>query len=96
MQTAEEPTNIFEALLAVPGPDDPDNPDNPEIIKGDLNGDERVSIEDVMAACRVLARRNTGAEPNADEIARGDLTGDNKVSIEDIMAICRIIARQKA
>ncbi|HIZ83276.1 MAG TPA: glycoside hydrolase family 127 protein [Firmicutes bacterium] len=96
VQTAEEPTNIFEALLAVPGPDDPDNPDNPEIIKGDLNGDERVSIEDVMAACRVLARRNTGAEPNADEIARGDLTGDNKVSIEDIMAICRIIARQKA
>ena len=61
-----------------------------------MNGDERVSIEDVMAACRVLARRNTGAEPNADEIARGDLTGDNKVSIEDIMAICRIIARQKA
>src|SRR5699024_4734324 len=34
-----------------------------EIIKGDMNGDQKVDITDVMAACRVLARKNTGMTP---------------------------------
>ena len=63
-------------------------------MKGDLTGDGKVAIEDVMAACRILARNNTGTQPSGDEIARGDLTGDKKITIEDIMAICRILARQ--
>ena len=62
------------------------------LIKGDVTGDGRVSIEDVMAACRILARKNTGSLPNDNEIARADLTGDDKVTIEDIMAICRVLA----
>lgn len=64
------------------------------VLKGDLDGDGKVSITDVMQACKVLARKNMGDKPNADEIARGDLNGDRDVSIEDIMAICKILARQ--
>lgn len=64
------------------------------VLKGDLDGDGEVSITDVMQACKILARKNAGSNPNTDEIARGDLNGDGDVSIEDIMAICKILANQ--
>ncbi len=64
------------------------------LIKGDVTGDGRVAIEDVMAACRILARKNTNIDPDDDEIARGDVTKDGEITIEDIMAICRILAQQ--
>ena len=67
-----------------------------EIIKGDLDGDGDVDIQDVMLACRVLARKNTGALPDDDELARGDMNGDGKIAIEDIMSICRVLARKQA
>lgn len=66
----------------------------PSIVKGDLTGDGSVTIEDVMAACRILARKNTGNDPTGDELARGDLTGDGSIQIDDIMSICRILARK--
>lgn len=64
-----------------------------DILPGDMDGSGTVDIRDVMSACRILARQNTGSYPSADEIARGDLTGDGKIRIEDVMAICRILAR---
>ena len=64
------------------------------IQKGDLDEDGKVTIADVMEACKVLARKSGGDKPSADEIARGDLNGDGDISIEDIMAICKILARQ--
>ncbi len=64
------------------------------VIKGDLTGDGLVRIEDVMAACRILARQAGGDEPTDAELERGDLTGDGHIRIEDIMSICRILARQ--
>ncbi|HIZ83945.1 MAG TPA: hypothetical protein H9668_05960 [Firmicutes bacterium] len=66
-----------------------------EIIKGDLNNDSKVDIQDVMALCRVIARKNTGSDPNQDEINRGDLTGDGEIRIEDVMALCRKLAADK-
>ena len=66
----------------------------PGILKGDLNGDNQVDIQDVMAACKILARKNSQMVPTPDEIARGDMTGDGDVTIEDIMAICKVLARQ--
>lgn len=63
------------------------------IPAGDLNGDGRVTIEDVMAACKIIARQQSGGAPDAAEIQRGDLNGDGRVTIEDVMAICKIIAR---
>ena len=64
-----------------------------EIIPGDLTGDGKVSIEDVMAACRVIARKANGQQPLPDELARGDMNDDGKMLIEDVMSICRILAR---
>ena len=54
--------------------------------------DEPYTIEDVMAACRVVARNNAGGEPTSDELARYDMNGDSAVLIDDIMAICRELA----
>lgn len=64
------------------------------MIPGDMNGDGKVTIEDVMEACKVLARRSAGKEPTADEMARGNLDGDKSFTINDVMEICKILARR--
>ncbi|HIZ84726.1 MAG TPA: family 78 glycoside hydrolase catalytic domain [Firmicutes bacterium] len=66
--------------------------EGPDIIPGDMDDNGKVDIVDVMAACRVLARKNTGMPASPDEILRGDLSGDDTITIEDIMLICRVIA----
>ena len=66
----------------------------PAVIKGDMNGNGKVTIEDVMAACRVLARKNTGSDPNSVEMLRGDMNEDGKFLIDDIMGICRVLAQK--
>ena len=58
----------------------------------DLTGDGKVNDSDVMAACRVLARKSMNIDPTDDEVRRGDLNGDTTVSIVDVMAICKLIA----
>lgn len=65
----------------------------PEIRKGDLNEDGKIDIKDVMALCRVLARKNTGAKPEEKELALGDMDEDGSIMIQDIMLLCREIAR---
>ena len=67
---------------------------NPDVIPGDMNRDGRVTIEDVMEACKVLARRSAGKEPTADKMLRGNLDGDNAFTITDVMEICKILARR--
>ena len=62
------------------------------IVPGDLTGDGRVDISDVMAACRVLARISMNQQPTVDEVARGDLNGDHLITITDVMNICKILA----
>ena len=63
-------------------------------LAGDLTGDGKVNISDVMAACKVLARKSAGVEPTPEEIERGDLTGEGKITITDVMAICKILAQK--
>ena len=63
------------------------------ILKGDMNGDGSVDITDVMAACRVLARKAADIPPTPEELARGDVDGRDGITISDVMAICRILAR---
>lgn len=63
---------------------------------GDMDADGTVDIQDVMLACRVLARSNAAQKPSDEELAHGDLDGDKKVTISDIMLICRILARTSA
>ena len=65
------------------------------IVKGDLNGDGKVNITDVMACCKVLARKSANQDPTEDEIARGDMNGDGFVTITDVMAICKALAQRE-
>ena len=65
-----------------------------EIVPGDLNKDGKVTVTDVMEACRVLARKSAGQKPTDDEIARGDLNGNHDVDITDVMEICRKLVRK--
>ena len=67
-------------------------PASQPVIPGDMDGNGRVDIADVMAACKVLARQTAGTPPTPQEIERGDLTGEGRVAIDDVMAICKIIA----
>ena len=60
---------------------------------GDVNGDGDIDIQDVMAACRILARKNSGDEPSNEELAKADMNGDKAIDILDVMLICRILAR---
>ena len=87
VKTAGEPANIFDSLLDTAGP-------GPVIVKGDLTGDGKVNVSDVMACCRVLARKSSGQEPTKDEIARGDMTGEGEITITDVMMLCKTIAQK--
>ena len=64
------------------------------LVPGDMDKDDLVTIQDVMEACKVLARKSAGKEPTADEMARGNLDGDDAFTINDVMEICKILARK--
>ena len=64
------------------------------VLKGDLNGDGKVNISDVMEACKVLARKSAGQPPTEEEIDRGDLDGNGTVNITDVMGICKKLANK--
>ena len=64
-----------------------------DIVPGDLDKDDGVTIADVMEACKVMARESTGSDPTDEEIQRGDLDGDGEITIADVMEICKILAR---
>ena len=67
---------------------------DPDYILGDMNDDKRVDIQDVMEACKVLARKAGGKAPTAEEMKRGDVDGNNVFDINDVMEICKILARK--
>ena len=71
-----------------------DEMEDPDFVAGDLDRDGKVAIEDVMEACKVLARKSVEQSPTAEEIERGDLDGDGDVTIADVMEICKILARR--
>ena len=63
-------------------------------LPGDMNNNGSVAIDDVMEACKVLARKSAGKTPTADEMLRGNLDGDEAFTITDVMEICKILARR--
>ncbi len=65
-----------------------------DIVPGDMDGNGEVTIQDVMEACKVLARQSAGKAPTEDEMKRGNLDGDDKFTITDVMEICKILARK--
>ena len=56
-------------------------------IKGDINGDEKVDVEDVNAAINIILE----LKPASFYPGNADVNGDNKVDIEDVNAIINII-----
>ncbi|MCI8360274.1 MAG: hypothetical protein HFE86_02935, partial [Clostridiales bacterium] len=64
------------------------------VVPGDMDGNGEVTIQDVMEACKVLARQSAGKAPTEDEMLRGSLDGDDKFTITDVMEICKILARK--
>ncbi|MCI8359910.1 MAG: hypothetical protein HFE86_01055 [Clostridiales bacterium] len=68
--------------------------DQLSIKGGDMDGSGGVTIQDVMEACKVLARQSAGKPPTEDEMIRGNLDGDKVFSISDVMEICKILARK--
>ncbi|MCI8360288.1 MAG: hypothetical protein HFE86_03015 [Clostridiales bacterium] len=69
-------------------------PGGPIHSVGDMNGNGRIAIDDVMELCKVLARQSAGSKPTAVELERGDLNGDGSITIEDVMELCKVLARQ--
>lgn len=65
------------------------------VLKGDMDGNGGVDIQDVMAACRVLARKNLGEKITPQELAAGDMDENGDIDIQDIMSICRTLARNQ-
>ena len=63
--------------------------DNDETLKGDVNGDEKISIADARALLVAIANGETDDETL---IEVGDLNGDEKISIADARALLVIIA----
>ncbi|MCI8361247.1 MAG: hypothetical protein HFE86_07940 [Clostridiales bacterium] len=67
---------------------------DPDFVPGDMDKNGEVTIQDVMEACKVLARQSAGKAPTEDEMLRGDLDGDKRFTIGDVMEICKILARK--
>lgn len=60
------------------------------VLRGDLNGDGRVSVHDIVRLRRILV----GLEPEV-PLARGDVNGDGRISVHDLVALRRLILQQK-
>jgi rhamnogalacturonan endolyase len=62
-----------------------------ESIPGDVNGDGKVNVGDIMAVINIMAQ-STSNLPQPGEAIPGDVNGDGKVNVGDIMAVINIMA----
>ena len=58
-------------------------------IKGDMDGDEEITVTDALAALRFSVRL---AVPQAVDYAVGDMDGDGEITVTDALAILRMAA----
>ena len=61
----------------------------PDPIVGDVNGDEKVDVDDVNAVINIIL----GATASDELRAASNVTGDGKVDVEDVNAIINIILK---
>ena len=59
--------------------------DQPEPLKGDVNGDEKVDISDVVAVINTMAGETTFKDTS-------DVNNDDKTDISDVVMIINIMA----
>lgn len=58
-------------------------------VKGDIDGDGKVSVKDLLSFRRALAG---GAELDEAALARADFNGDGRVNLKDVLALRRAFA----
>ena len=64
--------------------------DVPMYIKGDFDGDEKITVADALAALRIAARI---AECSDTELLIGDIDADGEITVADALAILRVAAK---
>lgn len=65
------------------------DPDYSPTVRGDVNGDGRVTVSDINYLCRILAGVLT---PNSAERASADVNEDGRITVSDINMLKRILA----
>ena len=89
-ETAE---SLTVTAVSVANPAVSDSLELPIHLRGDLDKNGSVDIQDVMSLCRVIARQMAGQTPSDEEVFLGSLDGDTEIAITDVMEVCRILAR---
>ncbi len=59
------------------------------VVRGDVNGDGRVDVEDVNGVINIIL----GLAASDELRATSDITGDGRVDVEDVNAIINIILK---
>ena len=59
------------------------------MLKGDVNGDEKVTAEDALLVLQHVAKKITLTD--ADQIEAGDMNGDGKITEHDASLILQTI-----
>ena len=58
-------------------------------MRGDVNGDKKVDVEDVNAVINIILKTKTAS----DYPGKADVTADGKIDVEDVNAIINIILK---
>ncbi len=61
-----------------------------EVMRGDFDGDGKITVSDALAALRIAARM---VESTDEALAIGDIDGDGKITVSDSLAILRVAAK---
>ena len=80
---------------------DTTEPSEPTYKKGDINGDDKVDLTDVLKIRRHLANQNKTTkiptwELSEDEIKRADINGNESIDLSDTLILRRYIASSKS
>ncbi|HEY3281161.1 MAG TPA: dockerin type I repeat-containing protein, partial [Armatimonadota bacterium] len=68
---------------------DPAGPPPTTVVKGDVTGDGKVAITDVVTGLRIVAGLLTAT---ADQLKAGDFNGNGKLDISEVIQILRVVA----
>lgn len=85
--TTEEGAGYFTLITSIKAGDAmPVSEWKPAVVKGDLNGDGKVTIADATIALQLAVGL---VKPTPEQLAAGDLNGDGKVAIAEVTQILR-------
>ncbi|MBO4584223.1 MAG: dockerin type I repeat-containing protein [Clostridia bacterium] len=74
---------VFEVVDELPPPP-------PAHKRGDMDGDDQITVADALKALRIAAKL---VQPTEDDIAIGDVDGDGEITVADALKILRVAAK---